>query len=148
MRGKTCISSCLVSRTFNHKFLSVAGLILLCLSGCADPPVKKSNSEVKVSGTVSLDGKPLPKGRITFIEEGKSPRREYVAGIQQGKFHSSVPPGKLRVEIISYKFLAQSPEPKQIIPAEYNKDSELSVDLKLDEPAEIDYELSSRKESN
>lgn len=128
---------------FRLKLLVITGL-LLC--GCSGPAEQKGDPSVMVKGTVTLDGQPLPNGQILFIDEDRKPRREYLAAIQEGAFQCEAPPGKKRVEIISYKpTTSLEVVPPQIIPARYNDKSELSVELVLNDPAEHAFELKSNQ---
>jgi hypothetical protein len=61
------------------------------LSGCSRDP------QVTVSGTVEIDGKPLPDGNITLVGEPGVP--PVVLAVKDGKFEGRATPGKKRVEI-------------------------------------------------
>ena len=113
-----------------------------CLSGCGSGGVRR----VEVSGEVTLDGQPLDNASVLFSPTGKGPS----AGgkIEAGTFRierSRGPrPGPYRVEITAYRPTGQRvvadpsmPDEmvdvtKQIIPACYNQQSELEVELSAD----------------
>lgn len=109
---------------------------ILC-GGCGDapPPVQSVSGTVPVAGFVTLDGQPLPRGRIVFIDTDRKPPEMFLASIEGGKFESEAPPGDLRVEIRSFEL----PDPgvavdatgrfPQIIPAQYNEKSKLSAEV-------------------
>jgi hypothetical protein len=72
--------------------------VALTLSGCGDAVNKKG---VTITGTVTYDGQPVPKGYIQFLpEDGKGNN----AGVEihDGKFKAqNVTPGKNRIQISS-----------------------------------------------
>jgi hypothetical protein len=62
----------------------------------------------RVAGTVSLDGEPLPAGRVTFLCDGEG--RPVISGkiTQNGRYEIENPPaGRARVSVETFK-----PEPK------------------------------------
>src|SRR5262245_3253850 len=81
------------------RWFSLGGVLCaLCfLAGCGS----SAPQPVAVSGTVNLDGKPLPDGKITLIgEEGGTPE---TLDIKEGKFETKALPGKKRVEIRAFR---------------------------------------------
>ena len=70
-------------------------IVLLIILGCGP----REAALVSVRGVVTLDGKPLPDGQISFITLGKVPN---VIPIMDGRFEGEVPPGAKRVEIAAY----------------------------------------------
>ena len=122
-------------------------LLAAVFAGCQQEPVPPSDPTTAVTGTVTLDGKPLEEGRIVFIETDSEPRREYLAMIVNGLFEATAPPGTRRVEIRAYEKpetpTAEAGTYPQILPARYNEDSELSAELKADGPNELKFELTS-----
>jgi len=121
-------------------------VVLIC--GCSPGPDYQTAT---VSGTVSIDGRPVPKGFITFSPTAQS--RGAVAGgpIADGKYRcEQVPVGKMRVT-----FAAQAAEmttmieratgvkrevPKDILPPQYV--SGLEADVKAGENS-LDFPLNS-----
>lgn len=106
----------------------------LWLTGCGEslPPGPK---KFKVTGTVTLDGKPLETGAIRFLEPKVSAD---FAPIKNGSFSLEMPAGEKRVEINATK-----PSDKQVagakdgvkesislIPPEYNSKSTLKETVK------------------
>lgn len=86
-------------------------LVLLCavalafvVSGC-----QRGDSRSAISGTVSLNGEPLPIGIINFIPENPDPTKGVVAGsaqITDGKYEipskdAGLLPGTYKVNVIS-----------------------------------------------
>jgi hypothetical protein len=72
------------------------GILLFLLVGCGP----KELVPVPVHGMVTLDGKPLREGKISFITPGQVPK---VLDIEDGQFTGEVKPGEKRVEIAAYR---------------------------------------------
>ena len=111
-------------------FLVLSILTVPTLLGCGD-----SSGLVKVSGTVSVDGKLSDKGGITFIPvDGQSPTAG--AEIIDGTYTSMVPLGESKVQIRIPKVVGtrklyntpDSPEQEileEVLPPKYNNQTEL-----------------------
>jgi hypothetical protein len=112
------------------------GLCLLVLSGCGGPA-----NVGRVSGTVKLDGQPLPDANVTFspVTKGSSAlgrtdssgqyTLQYTAGASGAEL------GENRVSISTYdagNADADPPRPaiKEKVPAEYNSKTKLKADVK------------------
>jgi hypothetical protein len=108
----------------------------------------------KISGTVTLDGRALPRGDILFVPAGGG---NPVAGkIEEGKFLLRCGPGKMRVEIRS---AAAAPPSKQRlietgqpvmeeirVPARYNSATTLAVEVPSpDGKSQCDFALQSKE---
>lgn len=115
----------------------------LTLSGC-----HKDNSQAPrfdVSGTVTLDGKPLADGLIYF----KTPATGSIEcfEIKEGKFSGKAELGERRVEIYSLKtkmevFDGMKSETKEnLIPKQYNQESKLTSKVKTLGVNEFEYQL-------
>lgn len=130
-----------------------AGLLLLS-AGCGD-------NQVRIRGNVTLDGKPIDTGAITFIPNDLSKGQTAGASITLGEFqvvgNNLPPPGLYRVEIRGQKktgkqIPAGSPLPPgtmveetiEAVPAKYNYKSELKQELKTGDN-NINFELTSQK---
>lgn len=120
-------------------------LLLFC--GCSDDAEKT----YPVTGTVTLDGQPLPEGNIQFVPlDGKHGAEPGV--IKDGKFELSAIQGQKRVEISAAKIIPGSslrgaggePVPEEYLPQRYNASSELTADVKPQENV-IDFPLVSKK---
>ncbi|MSR31746.1 MAG: hypothetical protein EXR99_09600 [Gemmataceae bacterium] len=75
-------------------FVAVLGFF----SGCGGPTPEKM---YKISGSVSLDGKPLASGEITFEDSvGKAPA---TCTINNGQFEGTSSGGKKKVLVSSFK---------------------------------------------
>lgn len=69
--------------------------------------------QVDVSGKITIDGEPIPRGTITFIaEDGKTPTGGGI--IEEGKYTAKVPPGEKIVMVLGNKLIGQEPESKDM----------------------------------
>ena len=100
---------------------------LLAMCGCSRGP---NYPNATVTGTVAIDGQPVPKGYITFSPTAQGQGPVVGGAIKEGKYRcQGVPVGKLRVT-----FTAQAAEmttmiepatgakhevPKDILPPQY-----------------------------
>jgi hypothetical protein len=113
---------------------SVGFLLLLALVGCGQGP-----KMAEVSGKVSVDGKPIEKGAITFIpENGVGPTTG--GTIEEGEYAVLVPYGRMKVSISAPKVVGmkklyntkhsiERPVTAESLPARYNEKTELVVDV-------------------
>jgi hypothetical protein len=106
--------------------------IALLVTGCSS---KKGEPKFKVSGTVEMDGKPLPDGEITFMGEPGTIPASFT--VSNGNFEGELTAGKKKVEVRSYK---TEPAPKSatggaseskvnIIPDRFNSNSALTAEV-------------------
>jgi len=108
-------------------------LVLGVLLGCSGSKSRFKDA-VSVSGTVNLDGQPMPDGTITFIGEGGATEQ---VPVKDGKFQGGVTPGKKRVEIRAFKLGKPTKmgdqvieaTPENYIPATYNTDSKITAEV-------------------
>lgn len=132
------------------KQTSIIFLSILILSGCSAGP--KSN-ESEVSGTIQLDGKPLPEGTITFVSADNSTHSAQ-GKINNGEYIVNVPVGKKRVEIHASRWTGKPyekygiKETEQYLPAIYNEESQLTAEVIPDTSVELDFELKSDSEKS
>ena len=117
------------------------GSFLLAAAGCSAGNV---DGTLSVSGMVTFDGSPLETGKV-ILEPVQPGERPYAGSIHDGKFQLNVTPGKKIVRItatrlIDPKKLSASTKrsmevggaatiPVQFIPAQYNQQSELTVEI-------------------
>ena len=136
---------------------SLAGTLLVMVSviGCTGEPEPVSNlTRVPVAGKVSLDGKPLPAGKIQFEPIGTANAPMAVGEIQDGQYSieqaGGPSPGKYRVVISSRTppKIAEGTEPggtprpePETIPKKYNIQSKLEVDIATDGSTSLDFPL-------
>jgi hypothetical protein len=121
------------------------------LSGCG-----KDIERASLEGVVRVDGKPLEKGAINLVPlnagAGSSAGAEIIGGRYSIQGAKAPLPGKYRVEIVgTRKTGRQVPNPmragekvdeiEMCVPAKYNTDSKLEVDLKVGKNAPINFDL-------
>jgi hypothetical protein len=103
-----------------------------------------------VSGTVTLDGKPLSKGDVIFYPEAANLPAD-AGKLQDGRYTFRVVAGRHRVVIqaVSDKPIVTSPiDPpvyESIVPARYNDATTLTADVTPAGPNQFDFELTSNK---
>jgi hypothetical protein len=130
--------------------------MLLLAAGCggeAGPPRRP------VSGAITLDGKPLDAGTITFLpaEGGIPATAELLAGSFATDRTRGPTPGPYRVEIVSVRPTGKRiPHPDlpsetieevcNVIPQRYNVRSELQVEVKPEGENQFTFALSSSQE--
>lgn len=121
----------------------VAIIVTLLLAGCGG-----GNKRRPVSGTITFKGAPLESGHITFVSTTEPIGPVGGAVIRDGKFEipadMGIEPGKYRVLISSPKGVGErTPEQiaagastpaKEQIPAEYNTESKLIVEITSNGP--------------
>jgi len=104
---------------------------------------------VPVSGTVTLDGKPLDDGTIYFktIMEGSIDRMD----VKEGKFAGQVEIGDRRVEVCRFRSSKLTkvgndvfPNTVNTIPARYNAKSELTAKVSESGPNEFTFDVKSK----
>jgi len=124
------------------------GVGLLALGGCG----QKGPASYPVFGTVTLDGQPIPEGRISFIPEGGKAAPDS-GPIQNGKFQLRVKADRHRVEITADRptgkidpVMGMAPR-ECYIPACYNSQSILTAEVKPDGPNQFTFELKSEAKS-
>jgi hypothetical protein len=139
-----------VSNRIRLLFTVAAGVALLGLaSGCGGNPT------AKVSGTVTLDGQPLENGTITFYPTANSGQTAG-GGIENGKYTLDASPGEMTVLISANKVTGKhkmydTPDSPtvdtvvELIPARYNKTSELKVTLKPGVNEGVNFDLTTKK---
>lgn len=139
----------------SRRSVSLLGVMLLLgLAGCGGP-----KTVAEVSGLVTVDGKPLDNGAITFYPvAGGSVKAAQSAGATigaEGRYQAEIAAGTYRVEITSsrvigqrkvYEGMADSPLEdirEEILPPAYNTKSTLTQDISL-ETTTVDFALTSQ----
>lgn len=131
-------------------------LITSAAFGCSgDPKADGDIVRVAVSGEVTLDGKPLPAGKIEFTPLGTGSADIAVSDIENGRFSIiravGPSPGKYQVRISSRKLVkiaaGQEPgggpdrrEPEKV-PKKYNSQSTLEADIPSDTSVTLNFAL-------
>jgi hypothetical protein len=128
-------------------------LAVVGLAGCGDDsgPDAPPPEEYEVTGLVNLDGKPLPKGRITF--EGTDDATLGLAPasgeIVNGKYAVNARAGKKIVRISAVEEVGEPDvtglkETRETIAAKFNSESTLEREVVADKPNKFDFEVSSK----
>lgn len=128
------------------RFLKYASVVAICVAtssfvGCGPEGPKT----YPVAGTVTVDGKPLPEGLISFrtIENGAIE----TMNIKEGQFRGTARDGERRVEIYFLRKKTQefagvsTPLQENMIPARYNTESTLTAKVNADGPNEFTFAL-------
>jgi hypothetical protein len=115
--------------------LLLIAVALFAVAGCSP------STKGEVSGTVTMDGKPVEDGMIAFFSVDRSAP---TAGgrISDGRYDVVVNPGLCRVEIRVSKVVGEKklyetadspvrPIRAEALPPRYNDQSELQIDVKL-----------------
>jgi hypothetical protein len=131
-------------------------LIVAAAMGCSSGPAPPARG--KLSGKVTLDGKPVPSGRISFIALDPSGANA-AASITNGEYSlaegEGPAKGKYRVQFsvpsatkrripnddVPGQFIEESPE---TLPPRYHRDSAITLDYDPANPQPFNYELTSR----
>ena len=111
-------------------------MALLLTAGCGGDGIPRG----VVSGEVRLGGRPVMEGHIRFIPQTETPGPLTIAAVRDGKYlcdiGGGVPLGKHRVEILAWDPTKVpvitgpgAPARPQLVPAKYNKQSELVVTI-------------------
>lgn len=142
-----------------HQALALCGMAAV-LSGCGSAGLQREH----VVGEVTVNGKSLESGRIRFISDGG--QLQTTAGIQEGRFElastEGLPAGDYRVEIESDPDLGfpidddvafakrgrKRIAPKAPIPAQYNRDSTLTVTVVPGCTNPLDFPITFRDNKN
>jgi hypothetical protein len=131
------------------RFWVLSCSMLLAL-GCSSGPT--GPAEYPVSGTVTLDGKPIETGRILFRKVGDG-EHAYRGEITNGNYSFTSEPGKVKVEItasrpVPGKFDTSNgtPEPmgEMYIPKKYNSQTTLEAEVKSSGDNALPFELVSK----
>jgi hypothetical protein len=142
----------MISRPLSFLLLFVA--FLVSLAGCgADNPLNRQ----PVSGAITLDGQPMDHGSIEFspqADDGVSSGAMIVDGEYSIPAEKGLPPGEYRVRIYSPEGGQSAPADgppgpnmgppaQERVPPNYNRESEIIVEVTAEGPNEFDYEIQS-----
>jgi hypothetical protein len=105
---------------------------------------------VDVSGTVTLDGKPLPDGYIVFVADDGYPMAD-PGTIANGYYSLQARPGTKKVQIRATKIIPGGargaygePYPEDYLPKRYNYETTLTAHLESGKANTVDFELTSK----
>jgi hypothetical protein len=124
--------------------LTLVGLVgTLLAGGCQTDPF------TDVSGTVTLDGKPLGAGEIIFLSPDNSATPS-AGQIADGRFQFRATPGAKKVQINATRDSGRREKDgwvirESIIPDRYHARTELTADVKAGGPNEFTFELTSKR---
>lgn len=137
---------------------SLVGLALMGIaaSGCGrrDGPTRQL---IPVSGTVTLDGRPLEQGEVHFVSSDSRSAEEgyYVDAcvVKQGSFQGKTAAGERVVQIWSFKPSDAAPDPVtgdkplpiNIIPSRFSENSKLTATVTDSGSNTFVFEISSGK---
>jgi hypothetical protein len=120
--------------------LGAWGLSSLLCGGCAE------SEFVPVNGNVTWNGAPLSDGEVLFIPEEKG-LPPGAGRLKDGTFHFMSRPGKMRVDIQAMRKTGKRHPVRGYeitelyIPARYNAESELAVEVTRDGENEFQFDL-------
>ena len=127
-----------------HKAFCVAALALaLFAASCSS-----ESTLVTISGSVTLDGTPLPDGDILFTPADPQFGTE-AAKIKDGAYQAAVRPGHSKVQIRASRPVPGKKGPmgeqliEDYIPSKYNDQSNLSIDVSTNQ-RKRDFQLQSK----
>ena len=139
-----------MSYSMQKKAVVVVALLAIGFTaGCSD----NGQGGKKVTGRVTLDGKPLPDGSITFLPEktgttvgGKIHDGVYnisraegpLPGLYRVYINRSMPTGKM---LLDSDGVTKVPEFREVVPACYNLQTKLSVTVTSEGSNNFNFEL-------
>lgn len=134
------------------RFLLVHALLLtaLLLAGCGRTGT--GPDLYTVVGEVTLDGRPIPEGRILF-RRADGDQKAFAAEIADGAYRLAAEPGQMKVEILASRIVPGKfdtsnggPEPvgEMYIPKQYNSESVLTAEVTPSGTNRIPFELQSK----
>lgn len=146
------------SHVLRGRWTSLKFAALLILGGCSSATQSDGLKREVVSGTVTLDGKPLDSASIQFIPVDPNSAGGTSEIIRGGKFEIGKDRGPIagtyNVSISTVDLTSnvspdeapgEAPKPKKDpIPAKYNVKTTLKADIKAGEPNVLDYALESK----
>lgn len=131
-------------KSFKAAFLLTIALLLAGVVGCG----RAGPKTYAVAGVVTLDGKPLPEGLISFrtVENGSIE----TMNIKNGQFHGVARDGERRVEIYVMEMKKQeiggmqASFKRNVLPARYNTATTLTAKVASDGRNEYAFALESK----
>jgi hypothetical protein len=121
-------------------FPALAGMVLLCGCGGEKP--------ADVSGTVLVDGKPLPDGEIIF-EAADGSKAPAAGTVKDGRYEAKMLPGPKKVKINASR-VPKKPDPlfgyaplEVMIPEEFNVKTTLTAEINAGTNENVDFQVKS-----
>ena len=131
----------------NHYSVAAVLSLLLMIGGCGRKPVTVESNRSPISGKVTLDGKPLGGGSVTFVATEDARYRTTAAIGTGGDFSVADAPQGLLQATVETESLQFSKAPGYVkIPAKYSKPgtSGLTVKVERGQANVVTLELRSR----
>jgi hypothetical protein len=127
--------------------LLLGSAVLAAAAGC-DPGPRYH----VVTGTVTLDGRPLEAGDILFADPGGAAGPD-PGKVKDGAFEFRAKEGRRRVEISASRIIPGSktrgaggePVPEEVVPDRYNVASELTAEVAPGGPNRFEFKLTTNK---
>lgn len=137
-------------RSLSGRTAAVAGIAIVAVLAAGCGSRGRRLDLLPVSGTVTLDGKPLADGRIELrMLEGD--HRGFGGPIREGRYRIETLVGKYSVAITAWRDTGkidrmsnpgyESPIREMYIPARYNDRSDLTAEVLRDQKNVIDFSL-------
>ena len=136
------------TQLFSLIIISLTTLIMGCSGGEEGPKL------LPVTGTVTLDGEPIPDASILFKDPtGKN--KSYFASVKDGAYSTKMEVGKRKVLISDNRQskdkmvdnaagTGKEPAMEQYLPAEYNEKSTLKIDVVSGGENQFPFDLKSK----
>lgn len=130
----------------SRSLLSCLLLFSLFLLGCG----KAKPKAIEVKGSVTLDGKAMADGEVSFVPPGGG--IPSVLSVKGGSFSGKATEGKNRVEIRAYKDGAPvmmgtekfGGGKENYIPAQFNLESKMTADVTASGPNDFSFAVTSK----
>jgi len=134
---------------------TIVATLLLLMVGCSDGEVER----MAVSGKVTIDGQVVETGSITFTSMENGNGQAVGQVIENGRYkilrQAGATPGHYRVEIFGYRKTGRqvpdmdlpgqmTDEAVQFLPPQFNRRSELRVEILNSGNDDLNFELKSR----
>ena len=127
--------------------LFLSGLLLV-VAGCSSQEYA-GPKRYGVSGSVTFDGTPVQTGMINFVSQGEG--RSASGAIENGRYiieeNQGPTVGNYKVEVYGYETVGTSEDPdvsptqKEIVPKNYNKETNLTAEVVADGDNTFDFTL-------
>lgn len=105
--------------------LGLAAVVLVAAAtGCG------GRGFAEVSGTVRIDGKPLPGAFVTFVPEGPDAVRSVGSTNDEGRYRVIRPGGKIGAMTGTNRVSVTGGDAGRALPPEYNTKTKLTCDVK------------------
>jgi hypothetical protein len=128
------------ARLFHRSgLLSVSAALLALTTGCGGPGVKLG----QVYGTVTMDGKPVPRAQLTFTPDGPGRGATGLAN-EKGEYVMEYTPDAAGALVgpVTVQIRTKTIDTPEMIPPKYNEKTELKREVKSGSN-EINFELQS-----